>query len=156
MVKNYKNTLLKNKSLKNNTLSILTFFAYKNSNSKIIYVDSLQFCDNFNITKELKKSTDKKINLQKTKVDFSYPKLHFSETYLPRKKVVMQQFNKYYVAEQSSKTQPRIKSYSSEFYRENKYPIIIGLEHSILFDDENIDVTNDTLTYINKKYEGLK
>jgi len=33
----------------------------------------------------------------------------------------------------------------------------IALNNSnVLFADEDIDVTNDLLTYINKKYEGLK
>nr|WP_281310768.1 OmpH family outer membrane protein [Flavobacterium flavigenum] len=133
-----------------------------------MYVDNIKLFDNFNMTKELKNSGEKEFNLKKTTVDSLYAKLQSPEISPSEKKLLMQQFvqqkeeleqfNQYFAAEQSSKIWARIKSYSSEFSKENKYQLIIGSESktNVLFADENIDVTNDLLTYINKKYEGLK
>lgn len=142
-------------------------FTYNNS-PKIVYVDNIKLFDNFNMTKELKNSGEKEFNLKKMTVDSLYAKLQSPKISSSEKKLIMQQFvqqkeeleqfNQYFAAEQSSKIWARIKSYSSEFSKENKYQLIIGSENKInvLFADENIDVTNDLLTYINKKYEGLK
>jgi outer membrane protein len=120
------------------------------------------------MTKELKNSGEKEFNLQKTRVDSLYTKLQTPGISPSEKKMIMQQFiqqkeeleqfNQHFATEQSTKIWARIKSYSSEFSKENKYKLIIGSENKInvLFADENIDVTNELLTYINKKYEGLK
>ncbi|WP_317047379.1 OmpH family outer membrane protein [Flavobacterium hydrophilum] len=167
MIKNYKSVLLFSNIL---TITILLFFILFNYNNspKIVYVDNIKLFDNFNMTKELKNSGEKEFNLKKMAVDSLYTKLQSPEISPSQKKLVMQQFvqqkeeleqfNQYFAAEQSSKIWARIKSYASEFSKENKYQLIIGSENKInvLFADEKIDVTNDLLTYINKKYEGLK
>jgi outer membrane protein len=120
------------------------------------------------MTKELKLSGEKEFNSQKTHLDSLYLKLQSSEISPQEKKILMQefiqkkeeleQFNQIFASEQYSKIWARIKSYTSEFSKENKYKLIIGSENksNVLFADEDIDVTNDLLTYINKKYEGLK
>ena len=47
-----------------------------------------------------------------------------------------------------------------KFIRSSRKPFIFNTitlnKSNILFADEDIDVANDLLTYINKKYEGLK
>lgn len=168
MIKNYKNVLITCNILGIITLSLFIIFTYLNTSPKIVYVDNIKLFDNFNMTKELKKSGEKEFNLKKATVDSLYATLQSPEISSSEKKLVMQQFvrqkeeleqfNQYFAAEQSSKIWTRIKSYSSEFSKENKYKLIIGSENksTVLFADENIDVTNDLLTYINKKYEGLK
>jgi outer membrane protein len=165
VIKNYQKALIVCNILAIITLSL---FICNSSNPKIVYVDNIKLFDNFNMTKELKKLGEKEFNLQKTKVDSLYATLQSPEISSSEKKLVMQQFiqqkeeleqfNQYFAAEQSSKIWARIKSYSSEFSKENKYKLIIGSENksNVLFADENIDITNDLLTYINKKYEGLK
>ena len=167
MIKNYKNTLIAFNLILITTL-LVAFFTYNNSNSKIVYVNNVKIFENFNMTKELKKIGEKEFNLKKIKVDSLYTQLQNLQISSSEKKTTMQQFvqqkeeleqfNQYYAAEQSSKIWTRIKSYSSEFSNENKYQIIIGSENTsnVLFADDDIDVTNDLLTYINKKYEGLK
>ena len=151
-------------------LSLLIFFASRfiNSDPRIVYVDNTRLFDNFNMTKELKKSGQKEFDLKKAEVDSLYAKLQFPEISSSEKKLVMQQFvqqkeeleqfNQYFAAEESSKIWARIKSYSTEFSKENNYHLIIGSENktNVLYADENIDVTNHLLAYINKKYEGLK
>ncbi|MEZ0129133.1 OmpH family outer membrane protein [Flavobacterium sp. LBUM151] len=151
-------------------ISVLIFFMLFNylKKNEIVYVDNNELFENFNMTKELKNSGEKEFNLKKAKVDSLYSSLQSPNLSSSDKKLLMQQFiqqkeeleqfNQYFAAEQSSKIWARIKSYSSEFSKENKYQLIIGSENktNVLFADEKIDVTNDLLTYINKKYEGLK
>ncbi len=120
------------------------------------------------MTIELKKIGEKQFNIQKLHIDSLYSKVQSPLISNDNKKMIMQQliqaknelekFNQDFASEESAKIWIRIKSYSSEFAKENKYSLIIGSENktNILFADEQIDVTNDLLTYINKKYEGLE
>ncbi|MDR6763827.1 outer membrane protein [Flavobacterium sp. 2755] len=149
---------------------LITFIALKlnPSKSKIVYVNNVKVFEGFNMTKELKKVGEKEFNNRKLHLDSLYSKLQSPEISSLDKKNLMQifiqekeelnQFNDYFGAEQSAKIWTRIRSYSSEFSKENNYQIIIGSDDkgNVLFADESIDITNDLLTYINKKYEGLK
>lgn len=120
------------------------------------------------MTKELQRNGQKEFNNRKASLDSLYTKLESDETSGTQKQALMQQFikekeelnqfNDFYSSEQSSKIWARIKSYSAEFSNENDCKIIIGSDNksNILFADPSIDVTNDLITYINKKYEGLK
>ncbi|WP_278008810.1 OmpH family outer membrane protein [Flavobacterium gyeonganense] len=69
----------------------------------------------------------------------------------------LEQFNQAFGSEQSSKIWARIKSYTAEFSKEKNYELVIGTDskQDVLFADEKIDITNELLVYINKKYEGL-
>ena len=147
---------------------VIFIFLTFNLQPKVVYVDNVKIFNDFNMTKELKLSGEKEFNFKKTYLDSLYLKLQSSEISPQEKKILMQefiqkkeeleQFNQIFASEQSSKIWTRIKSYTSEFSKENKYKLIIGSENksNVLFADEDIDVTNDLLTYINKKYEGLK
>jgi outer membrane protein len=151
-------------------ITILLFLIFTNFNKsqKVVYVDNNKLFNDFYMTKELKRVGEKEFNAKKSNVDFLYKKLQSSEITDSEKKIVMQefiqskeeleQFNQIFASEQSSKIWARIKSYSSQFSEENNYQLLIGSENksNILFAAEEIDVTNDLLTYINKKYEGLK
>jgi outer membrane protein len=136
--------------------------------SQTVYVDNEKLFDNFNMTKELKRLGEKEFNSKKTITDSLYKKINSSEIPLSEKKVLMQkfmqskeeleQFNQNFAVEETTKIWSRIHSYTAEFSKENKYQLVIGSQNkqSVLFADENIDVTNKLLIYINKKYEGLK
>lgn len=146
------------------------FFLFKsfNANPKIVYVDNNKLFENFNMTKELKRLGEKEFNAKKSKADFLYKKLQSSDFSISEKEILskefiqskddLEQFNQIFALEQSSKIWVRIKSYSVEFAKENKYELVIGSDNTtnVLFADENIDVTKQLITYINKKYEGFK
>lgn len=146
-------------------LILLNLFQPK---TKILYVDNVKVFENFSMTKELQRNGQKEFNKRKSSLDSLYTKLESDETSGAQKQALMQQFikekeelnqfNDFYSSEQSSKIWARIKSYSAEFSNENNCNIIIGSDNksNILFADQSIDVTNDLITYINKKYEGLK
>lgn len=147
---------------------ISLFFSYSNSGSGIVYVDTVKLFDGFRMTKELKHSGEKEFNYKKSRLDSLYTKLQSSEILDTEREAQMQefiqakeeleQFSQVFAFEQSSKIWVRIKSYSSEFLKENGYQLILGSENQtdVLFADESIDVTDDLLSYINKKYEGLE
>lgn len=167
MKKNTQKALFLGNALLISLLAICVIYIYS-KNSKIVYVDNDKLFESFNMTKELKNVGEKEFNFKKAMVDSLYTSLQSPTLSSTDKKIVMQQFiqqkeeleqfNQYFASEQSSKIWARIKSYSSEFSKENKYQLIIGSENKInvLYADETIDVTKDLLTYINKKYEGLK
>lgn len=166
MIKNTTNALLVCNVL---LIAIVIFYASwtYTQTPKIVYVDNVKLFNDFSMTKELKNSGEKEFNLKKIKVDSLYSKLQYPGLSLSEKKTIMQQFvqhkeeleqfNQYFAAEQSTKIWTRIKSYSLEFSKDKNYQLIIGSDNkqAILFADEEIDVTNDLLTYLNKKYEGI-
>ncbi|WP_158626849.1 OmpH family outer membrane protein [Flavobacterium sp. GT3R68] len=136
--------------------------------NKIVYVDNIKLFDGFNMTKEMKRVGEKEFNARKSVLDTLYFKLQSPAISETDKKVMMQQFiqgkeeleqfNQNFGGEETSKIWARIHSYSEEFSKTNNYDLVIGSENkrSVLFADGDVDVTNELLTYINKKYEGLK
>ena len=120
------------------------------------------------MTKEMKRIGEKEFNTRKLSLDSLYSKLQSQTISEGDKKIVMQnfikgkeeleQFNQNFASEESSKIWTRIHGYVNEFSKEKKYQLVIGSENkrTVLFADESIDVTNELLIYINKKYEGFK
>lgn len=149
---------------------LVAFFTFNflQSNKKIVYADNIRLFDDFIMTKEMKRVGEKEFNARKNSLDVLYSKLQSQTIPEGEKKMLMQQFvqgkeeleqfNQNFASEQSSKIWSRINSYTSEFSKENKYQLVIGSENkrTVLFADEKIDVTNELLTYLNKKYEGLE
>lgn len=136
--------------------------------TKILYIDNTKVFESFSMTKELKKNGEKEFNDRKTNLDALYSRLQSDAISSSQKQTLMQefikekeelnQFNDSYSSEQSSKIWTRIKSYSAEFSKENNCNIIVGSDNggNVIFADQSIDVTNELITYINQKYEGLK
>jgi outer membrane protein len=148
-------------------LVIFLAFNFLDPNPKIVYVDNVKLFEGFNMTKEMKHLGEKEFNTQKESVDSLYTKVQSPTISDSDKKIVMQQFiqskealeqfNQSFAPEQSSKIWSRIHGYVDEFSKEKKYQLIIGSENkqAVLYADEKIEVTNELLNYINKKYEGL-
>jgi outer membrane protein len=149
---------------------LITCFAFMllEPNKRIAYVDNNKLFEGFNMTKELKRVGEKEFNTRKKGLDLMYSKLQTQTIPERDKKMLMQQFirekeeleqfNQSFATEEASKIWSRIHDYSNEFSQENKYQLIIGSQskQAVLFADENVDVTNELITYINKKYEGIK
>ncbi|MNE60216.1 Outer membrane protein (OmpH-like) [compost metagenome] len=119
------------------------------------------------MTKEMKRVGEKEFNERKILLDNLYASLQGSSLSVLQKKELMQQFiqgkeeleqfNQTFASEQTQKIWSRIRSYTSEFSKDKNYQLIVGSDNKqmVLFADEKIDVTNDLLTYLNKKYEGI-
>lgn len=149
---------------------VIIFFVFNvlASSKKIVYADNSKLFDSFNMTKEMKRIGEKEFNIRKLSLDSLYSELQSKTISEGDKKIVMQnfikgkeeleQFNQNFASEEYLKIWARINGYVNEFSKEKKYQLVIGSENkrSVLFADENIDVTNELLIYINKKYEGYK
>lgn len=148
---------------------LIIFFTLRilESDKKIVYVDSVKLFDGFVMTKEMKRVGEKEFNSRKSVLDNLYSNLQSPTISASEKKELMQQFiqrkeeleqfNETFGAEQSTKIWSRIKSYTAEFSKDENYRLVVGSDNkqTILFADEKIDVTNELLIYLNKKYEGL-
>jgi outer membrane protein len=120
------------------------------------------------MTKEMKRIGEKEFNARKLSLDSIYLKLQSQTISEENKKIIMQQFiqrkealeqfNQNFASQESLKIWSRIHDYVDEYSKEKGYQLIVGSENkrTILFADESIDITNELLLYLNKKYEGLE
>ncbi|WP_281324086.1 OmpH family outer membrane protein [Flavobacterium sp. IMCC34518] len=148
-------------------LAIFLLFYFFKSNKEIVYVDTVKLFDGFVMTKEMKRVGEKEFNSRKLVLDNLYSNLQSPTISASEKKELMQQFiqgkeeleqfNQTFAAEQTTKIWSRIKSYTAEFSKDKNYQLVVGSDNkqAVLFADEKIDITNDLLIYLNKKYEGL-
>nr|WP_255398721.1 MULTISPECIES: OmpH family outer membrane protein [unclassified Flavobacterium] len=137
-------------------------------NIKIATVNTDILFDKFIMTQELKRVGEREFNTRKIKLDSLYSVLESQSVSENKRQILIKQFilekdelvefNQNFTAGESLKIWSRIQSYIEEFSKENKYQLIIGSENKtpVLYTDERIDVTQDLLKYINKRYEGLK
>jgi outer membrane protein len=147
-------------------LSFVFISFYKN-NDKIVSVNNLKLFDEFKMTKEMKSIGNKEYSSKKIYLDSLYLKLQEQDLEKNAKEILMKefvskreefdQFNQSFAVEESDKIWKRINSYTKQFAKNNGYKVVLGLENSreVLYTDESIDVTNELLFFINKKYEGL-
>ncbi|MCO6147925.1 hypothetical protein [Flavobacterium sp. NRK1] len=115
----------------------------------------------------MKRVGEKELNQRKQIVDSLYSLLENSR-YTSEKESIMkrfifekenlEEFTQKFSEEESSKIWQRIRSYAPGFSKEKGYRIVLGMQpnETVLYGDENNDVTNDFLKYINDKYEGNK
>lgn len=149
-------------------LSLIVFFLilFTQSTQKIAYVDNTKLFENFRMTKEMKRIGEKEFNTRKIGLDSLYSKLQSQTLSEIDKKMLMQQFingreelerfNQNFTSEESSKIWSRINSYAKEFSKINKYQLVVASgNNTVLYADEEIDITNELLIFINKKYEGI-
>jgi outer membrane protein len=143
-------------------------FANFKENRRIVTINSDILFNNFIMTKELKRIGEKEFNSHKAQLDSLYFVIQSQSISEQNKQTLMQQFllkkeglvqfNQNFAASESSKIWSRIHSYTEEFSKENNYQLILGSENKtpVLYAAEGVDVTQDLLKYINKRYEGLK
>ncbi|TRX33708.1 OmpH family outer membrane protein [Flavobacterium sp. ZT3R18] len=148
-------------------LTLFLLFYFFKSDKEIVYVDNVKLFDGFVMTKEMKRVGEKEFNSRKLVLDNLYSNLQSATISASEKKELMrqfiqgkeelEQFNQTFAAEQTDKIWSRIKSYTAEFSKDKNYQLVVGSDNkqAVLFADEKIDVTNDLLNYLNKKYEGL-
>ncbi len=133
---------------------------------EVVYVDNVKLFDGFYMTKEMKKIGESQFNFQKSKIDSLYTKIQKSnpaEQQVLMKEYValkgnLEQFNRQFAYEETQKIWERLNSYINEFSAEKKYKLIIGSEKKgdVLYADEEVNITNELVNYVNSKYEGAK
>jgi len=168
MVKKSSSLLLIINSLLIFALILYVILTGLSSRTKIVYVDNSELFDGFSMTKELKSTGEKEFINRKTALDNLYAQIQSKSINASEKEILMkqfiqgkeelEQFNQIFATTESSKIWSRIHSYTEDFSKENNYQLIIGSENktNVLYADEKITVTKELLTYINKRYEGLK
>lgn len=149
---------------------LLLFVGYREffSGHEVAYVDNQKLFDEFNMTKEMKRIGEKEFNTKKKELDSLYTiiqsdglpqsdKETLTKAFI-EKRENFEAFNQTFAQQESAKIWKRINGYVAEFGNDNNYKIIIGSEtkRDVLFAKESINITPDLITYINKKYEGLK
>lgn len=147
-------------------IAVMFLFFYSKTAS-VVYVNNKKLFDDFRMTKEIKLSGEKLVQEKQKELQLVYEKLQAVKNpnekallanEFEKKRSDLEMFNQTYGAEQTEKIWERINSYSVEFSKSKNYKLIIGSEsnRSLIYGDESLDVTNDLLKFINKKYEGFK
>lgn len=150
-------------------LLIISFLLFDKiyTNEKIVYIDNQKLFDNFQMTKDLKKNGETEFNLRKKEIDSLYLKVQGNMGESERESIMklliskreeFDYFNQTYASSEAIKIWNRIDSYVLKFSEEKEYKIIIGAnsKRDVLFADKEIDVTQELIDYVNKRYEGLK
>ncbi|MFH6988800.1 OmpH family outer membrane protein [Flavobacterium collinsii] len=168
MVKNKSSLLLIFNSLLIFALIFYVIFTHFTSRIKIVYVSNVELFDGFAMTKELKRTGEKEFNTRKTALDNLYARIQSKSITDSEKESLMkefikakeelEQFNQVFASNESQKIWSRIHNYTEDFSKENGYQLIIGSDNktNVLYADEKITITKELLTYINKRYEGLR
>jgi outer membrane protein len=151
-------------------LGLFIYFSYPDlkSEKRIMTVNRSILFDNFTMTKDLKRAGENEFNNHIAQLDSVYSILQSQSISEKEKQVLTEQlisekhelanFFKSLEEMESSKIWIKIQQYTVEFSKENNYQLIIGFENTLhVFDaDKKKDKTQDLVTYINKRYEGLK
>ena len=141
------------------------FFQQISGDKELVYFDSQEVFENFNMTRELYATGNKEIKLRQNKIDSLYSRLNESITTIPKDSLTrllimenesLKEFNQTFTSNESLKIWARINSYANEFVKESNYKIVIGTMNNsmLIYGKEQRNVTKEFLDYINKKYEG--
>ncbi len=150
------------------TISFLLFvYLEHSSTSSIVYVvDNNKLFEEFKMTKEIKKSGEHFMKMQKIRLDSLNVQFALAENEAMKQYVYeaiqkecqkMQQFSEEYNTAETAKIWKRIEGYVKDYGELKQYDLIIGsqLQGDVLYVDKKKDITVDLLNYINKKYEGF-
>lgn len=145
---------------------LLNYFQDK-EHQEIVYIDNVVLFNGFNMTKDIKKVEEAKINQQAKELDSIYVKLEsISDVNDPLSKTLQQQIaNKSkslqelqdnYTQNLSQGIWNRINGYIKEYGETHDIKIILGTNGAgnVMFAKESIDITKDVLEFSNRKYEG--
>jgi outer membrane protein len=143
---------------------VIIFLFFKSfSSPKVVCVDNIRLFDNFNMTKEMKSAGErefKSIDLLSQKLQTSNSEVEKKQlsSLILLKKNDLVQFNDSFAQQESVKIWQRINGYLKDLSEENKYSIIIGYDNPrvVLFHEDRLDVTQEIIDYVNRKYEGTK
>lgn len=149
-----------------NALLIVVVIAYLFYNrSQLAYIDSERVFNEFAMTRDVKKMGDNQIRILKKEIDSLYVVLNdpakkdISDSVLRailKKEENLEHFSKQFTDEESLKIWQRINIYAKDFSQANNYNVLLSKQHNgaVLFADEQNDVSNDFIKYINAKYDG--
>lgn len=149
-------------------LALFSFCFLNQSNTEIVYVDNVRLFNGFNMSKDLGKLNNQKIQKQKKKLDSLYTvytilreqknseKSEELESQLRIEDQELRKINEYFSKEVSQQVWNRLNQYIEEYGKAQGYQIILGTQGtgSIMFAQEGLEITESVLAYANNKYEG--
>lgn len=143
-------------------LVLLIAFFFKQTD--IVYVDNIKLFEGFNMTKEMKKKGEIQLQYQKNRLDSIYKTiatLPVNKQELLSKQFVLERNElekntQQYAIQESEKIWKRLNEYIKEYSSNNGYKIVLGStnQQQVLYADSDADITNDLITFVNKRYEG--
>ncbi|SEK30267.1 periplasmic chaperone for outer membrane proteins Skp [Aquimarina amphilecti] len=150
------------------TLLSIHFFNKSKVESKITYIDNVKLFNGFNMSKDLGRINNEKIEKQKKILDSLYTiySIFTKESNLEKAKEIenslrkedqeLRKINDHFSKEVSQQVWNRLNQYIEEYGESNKYEIILGTQGNgnIMFAQDGIDITEEVLEYVNNKYEG--
>jgi outer membrane protein len=133
---------------------------------KVVFVDNVKIFNDFRMTKELVRNGDKELLQKKQKLDSLYMYLNIIKDQDTKAKLVqevikqkqlIEHFEANYSASNSEKIWKRINGYVHDYAQQKDYDLIQGTQsaNTIFYGNSDLDVTNEVLVYINKRYEGF-
>ena len=145
---------------------LLNYFQDK-EHQEIVYIDNVVLFNGFNMTKDIRKVEEAKINKQAKDLDSLYFKLDYIsyandplskrlQQQIAYKSKSLQELQDNYTQNLSQSIWNRINGYIKEYGETHSIQIILGTTGSgnVMFAKESIDITEDILEFSNRKYEG--
>ncbi|HEX9981247.1 MAG TPA: OmpH family outer membrane protein [Flavobacterium sp.] len=144
---------------------LIFLFIYHAPSPEVVYVNKMKLFENFAMTKEVKQRGENEFNRRKLEIENLYTKLNITTDEKSRRQIFekivkakndLDAFNQAFINEESNKIWVRINNYTQLFSNTQKYKLIVGSEgkETVLFGDPALDVTNQLVAFMNKKYEG--
>lgn len=156
-----------------NTLVLLVllvfniFYFIQGRNQEIVYVDNIKLFNEFNMTKDIKATEEKKINAQRKVLDSLYktlqgiqdkanPSIKHLQQQIAYKSKSLQELQDNYAHNLSQNVWSRLNNYIKIYAQTNNFKIILGTSGNgnVMYAQETIDITPQILEFSNKKYEG--
>ncbi len=148
-------------------ISISIYFLTKSNTKEFYYVNSRILFEEFKMTRESEKTgkqtiyeLDLLVESLRAKIEFE-PNIQLKEHYFQEiiaSQNKIEHFKTNFIKEEHKKIWSRIKSYIKEYPEIKNCQLIVGseTESDVLYYNPEIDITQDLLKYINKRYEGFK
>lgn len=149
-------------------LLAISFYFFSKSNSKeVYYVNSKILFEEFKMTRESEKIGNNTLQQLSLVIDSLRIKMEFEpndqlkSNYLQEiiaSQEKIEHINTHFIKEEHDKIWSRIKSYIKDYSEKENCSMIIGSEtvSDVLYYNPEIDITQDLLKYINKRYEGFQ
>ncbi len=143
------------------------FFKKEKQSENYAVIDKERIFNEFKMTKEIKNQ----INILNNELKIKYDSLSYvystvqnihikidAEQKLKLLSDEIERINGTYREQEVLKIWKRIRSYSKDYSKNNKYKLILGFENNgdVVYHEETKDITNELLHYINKRYEGIQ
>jgi len=134
----------------------------------IVYIDNIKLYTNFNMTKDLERHNETKINRQKKKLDSLYTLYRIYaqngnvaskeelEVALRKEDQELKRITEFLSNDANEKIWSRLNSYIKTYGTDHNLRIIMGTQGrgNIMYASPDSDITEELILYINTNYEG--